>query len=64
VSFPYTLPAAATAPTATKLFDAATNTGLGAQTFTATWTLTIPAGAVASATPYTSTWTFSLVSGP
>ena len=64
VSFPYTLPAAATAPTATKLFDAAANTGLGAQTFTATWTLTIPAGAVASATPYTSTWTFSLVSGP
>ncbi len=64
VTFPYTLPAAATAPTATKLFDAAANTGLGAQTFTATWTLAIPAGSVASATPYTSTWTFSLVSGP
>ena len=64
VSFPYTLPAAATAPTATKLFDAAANTGSGDQTFTPTWTLTIPAGAVASATPYSSTWTFSLVSGP
>jgi hypothetical protein len=64
VTFPYTLPAAATAPTATKLFDSAANTGLGDQTFTPTWTLMIPAGAVASATPYASTWTFSLVSGP
>jgi WxL domain surface cell wall-binding len=64
VSFPYTLPAAATAPAATKLFDASANTGLGDQTFTPTWSLAIPANAVASATPYTSTWTFSLVSGP
>ena len=64
VSFPYTLPAATTAPTATKLFNAAANTGMGNQTFTPTWTLAIPANAVASGTPYTSTWTFSLVSGP
>jgi hypothetical protein len=64
VGYPYTLPAAATAPTATKLFDAAANTGMGNQAFTPTWTLTIPANAVASATAYTSTWTFSLVNGP
>ena len=64
VSFPYTLPAATTAPTATKLFSATANTGMGNQSFTPTWTLAIPANAVASGTAYTSTWTFSLVSGP
>jgi hypothetical protein len=64
VSFPYTLPAGTTAPTATKLFSAAANTGMGDQSFTPTWTLAIPANAVASGTAYTSTWTFSLVSGP
>ncbi len=64
VSYPYTLPAAASAPTATKLFNASANTGMGNQTFTPTWTLAIPAGAVSSATAYTSTWTLSLASGP
>ncbi len=64
VSFPYTLPAGTTAPTATKLFTAAASTGMGDQSFTPTWTLAIPANAVASGTAYTSTWTFSLVSGP
>jgi hypothetical protein len=52
------------APTATKLFTASANTGIGNQTFTPTWTLAIPANAVASGTAYTSTWTLSLVSGP
>lgn len=64
VAYPYTLPAAAVAPAPTTVFDALANTGLGEQTFTTTWTLAIPAGALASATPYTSTWTFSLGSGP
>jgi hypothetical protein len=64
IGYPYSLPAATTAPTATKLFDAALNTGMGNQTFTPTWTLTIPANAVASGTAYTSTWTLSLVSAP
>jgi putative surface cell wall-binding protein len=64
VSFPYALRAAMTAPAATKLFDAAPSTGIGNQTFTSTWTLTIPANAVASGATYSSTWTFSLVSGP
>lgn len=62
VSFPYSLPAASTAPTATELFNAATDTGMGNQTFTPTWTLAIPADTYAGS--YTSTWTLSLVSGP
>jgi hypothetical protein len=63
-SYPYTLPAAPAAPTATELFNAPANTGMGDQTFTAIWTLAIPANAAASATPYASTWTLSLVTGP
>jgi WxL domain surface cell wall-binding len=62
VAFPYTLPAAATAPTATKLYNAPANTGMGDQTVTPTWTLAIPGNAYAG--NYTSTWTLSLVSGP
>ncbi|MDQ8045940.1 MAG: WxL domain-containing protein [Solirubrobacteraceae bacterium] len=62
ITYPYTLPAAATAPTATKLYNAATNTGTGAATVTPTWKLAVPATAAVGT--YTSTWTFSLVSGP
>lgn len=62
VAFPYTLPAGATAPTATKMFDASLNTGMGNQTITPTWSLAVPATAYAGS--YTSTWTISLVSGP
>jgi WxL domain surface cell wall-binding len=62
VSYPYTLPAAASAPTATKVFNAAANTGQGNQTVTVTWQLNVPANTVAGT--YTSTWTISLVSGP
>jgi hypothetical protein len=62
VSYPYTLPAAGTAPTATKLFNATANTGEGDETVTVTWSLAIPAAT--SAGTYTSTWTISLVSGP
>src|SRR5438552_1030781 len=43
VTYPYVLPAAATAPTATKLYNAAANTGLGNQTVTPTWRLSVPA---------------------
>lgn len=64
VTYPYTLPGATVAPTATKLFDASAGTGMGDQSFTPTFSLAIPASAVASATAYTSTWTLSLVSGP
>lgn len=62
VAYPYTLPAATTAPTATKVFNAAINTGLGNETVTPTWRLTVPAATFAGT--YTSTWTISLVSAP
>lgn len=62
VTYPYTLPAAAVAPAATRMYNASANTGLGAMTVTPTWQLAIPASARAGT--YTSTWTFSLVSGP
>jgi hypothetical protein len=61
-SYPYSLPAAGTAPTATKLIDTSANTGMGNQTATPTWHLAIPANTFAGT--YTSTWTLSLVSAP
>jgi hypothetical protein len=62
ITYPYTLPAGPTAPTATKLLDAAANTGMGDQTVTVTLSLAVPADTYAGT--YTSTWTISLVSGP
>jgi hypothetical protein len=62
VSYPYTLPAGVSAPTATKIFSAAANTGLGNQTVTLVFQLAIPASAFAG--NYSSTWTYTLVSGP
>ena len=62
ITYPYVLPAAATAPTATKLWNAAANTGLGNQTVTSTFDLAIPANTYAGS--YSSTWTYSLVSAP
>jgi WxL domain surface cell wall-binding len=62
VSYPYTLPAAEPAPTATKLFNATENAGLGDQTVTPTWSLAIPANTYKGT--YTSTWTLTLASTP
>jgi len=62
ITYPYTLPAATTAPTATKVYNAAANTGMGNQTVTPTWKLALPANTFAGT--YTSTWTISLVSAP
>ena len=62
VTYPYTLPAAGSAPTATKLFNAGINTGLGNQTVTVTWRLAVPASTVAGT--YSSTWTLTLASAP
>jgi|SRR5690242_521758 len=62
ITYPYVLPAGATAPTATKLYNATANTGLGNQTVTPSWKLFVPASTFAGT--YTSTWTISLVSGP
>jgi hypothetical protein len=66
ISYPYVMPAAAVAPVATKMFNAATNTGMGNQTVTPTWSLSVPSTTWAggAGSPYTSTWTFTLVSGP
>jgi len=62
VSYPYTLPAGATAPTETTLVNAAIASGMGHQTITPTFSLAVPASARPGS--YTSTWTFTLSSGP
>lgn len=62
VSYPVTLPAAASAPTAVKLYNAATGTGAGPTNLTMTYKLAVPANAYNGS--YTSTWTFGIVSGP
>jgi photosystem II stability/assembly factor-like uncharacterized protein len=62
VSYPYTLPAAAVAPAATKMYNAALETGMGTQTVAPTWSLKVPASTRAGA--YSSTWTLTLTSGP
>lgn len=62
VSYPYTLPAGAIAPTATTLLDAAEDTGLGDETLTMTASLLVPA--TTPARSYFSTWTYSLTVGP
>lgn len=62
VTYPYTLPAAAVAPTATRFFNSAANRGMGDQTITPAWRLAVPANAYTGG--YTSAWTISLVSGP
>jgi hypothetical protein len=62
IAYPYTLPAGASAPTATKVYNAAANTGMGNQTVTVTWQVAIPASTKVGT--YTSTWTISLASGP
>jgi hypothetical protein len=62
VTYPYTLPAAAVAPTATRMFNSNVNRGMGAQTLTPTWRLAVPANSYSGT--YLSTWTLSLISGP
>src|SRR2546423_301852 len=55
-------PAGTTAPTAQKLYTAAVNTGMGNQTVSASFRLSVPGNTFAGT--YTSTWTYSLVSAP
>lgn len=62
VSYPVTVPAAATAPTAIKFANAAVGTGLGRADWTATFSVDVPQNAYAGT--YTSTLTISVVSGP
>lgn len=62
ITYPYQLPAAGTAPVATKVYNAAAATGLANQTVTPTFHVAIPANTLAAT--YTSIWTISLVSAP
>ena len=64
VTYPVTLPAGATAPTAAKLFSAAAGaySGTGAINLSMSVAIAIPANARVGT--YTSTWTLSLVTGP
>jgi hypothetical protein len=62
VGYPLTLPAAATAPTAVKVYNAAANTGGGPLTLTLSFQLAVPASAYSGS--YSSTWTFTIASGP
>jgi hypothetical protein len=62
VTYPVAIPAAATAPPAVTIMNAATDTGMGGQTSTHTMSLAVPGNAGAGS--YSSTWTYSLVSAP
>lgn len=62
VMYPLNVPAASTAPTPVKLFDAAANTGMGGFTITPTMTISIPANTFVGS--YTSTVSIAVVSGP
>jgi hypothetical protein len=62
VGLPLIVPAAATAPTAAKFFDAAAGTGTGTVTVTPTFVTTVPGNSYAGS--YQATITFSAVVGP
>ena len=62
VTQPVTLPAAATAPAAVKVFNAALDTGEGRFAVSLDFATTVPQNAFAGT--YTSTVTLSVVSGP
>jgi hypothetical protein len=62
VGYPLTLPAAAVAPAAIKVFNAAAGTGRGPTNLSFSLGLAIPAHARTGT--YTSTWTFTLATGP
>jgi hypothetical protein len=62
VAYPLTLPAAATAPAAVKLFDAGVASGTGPVSVNLNTSLAVPASA--SSGSYSSTWTFTIASGP
>jgi hypothetical protein len=62
ITYPVSVPAGASAPTAVKLFDAAASTGLGSFTVTPTVGVFVPAASFAGS--YSSTLTVSIVSGP
>ena len=62
ITYPLTVPAAASPPAAVKYYNAAADTGMGEFTNTPTVSVAVPANAYAGT--YTSTLTLSAVSGP
>lgn len=62
ISYPLTVPAGATAPTAVKFFNAAANTGMGRFTVTPSISVSVPGNAYAGT--YSSTVTVAVASGP
>jgi hypothetical protein len=62
IAYPVTLPAGVVPPTPIKLFDAAPNTGFGAQAVTIPWSLAVPG--TASSGSYAALLTLTLTSGP
>jgi hypothetical protein len=62
ITYPVTIPAAATAPAAVKVFSSAANSGLGRFTITPTVNVAIPGNSYAGS--YSSTLTVAAVSGP
>jgi hypothetical protein len=62
ITYPVTLPAGSTAPTAVKAFNAAAATGQGPTNVTLNYQLSVPANAYRGT--FTSTWTIAIVSGP
>ena len=62
ISYPVTIPAGTTAPTAVKIYDAAATTGGGPVNLTLALKLAVPSSAKAGS--YSSTWTFTIASGP
>ena len=62
ITYPVSVPAASSPPTAVKFFNAAANTGMGVFTNTPTIGVFVPQSSFAGT--YTSTLTLSVVSGP
>jgi hypothetical protein len=62
ISYPLTVPAATTAPTAVKFFNAAANSGMGRFTITPSITVSVPGNVYAGT--YSSTVTVAVASGP
>jgi hypothetical protein len=62
ISYPVTVPAGGTPPTAVKVFNAAANTGAGPTLVTLTSGITVPVNSYKGT--YTSTWTITIASGP
>lgn len=62
ITYPLTLPAAASAPSPVKLYDAAAGTGKGPVDLSLTTKLAVPANTYNGV--YSSTWTIAIASGP